>query len=541
MNAITFNRIKSSGRLFTDYLYDFPKVSMFYTRNPFRISELKPHLEKLSSRNVDRKKLSQILERQNKHFGASPQTLENIGKLESLKTTAVVTGQQVGLFGGPLYTVYKALAAVLWCQKYKAQFPDYDFVPIFWMELEDHDFEEIRHIKLYSMENDVRKLSYELDNSSKTPIFKIRIGSEAERIFSELKATMNKTDFTDAWSLAIEQSYSPGFSFGVAFGKFLTWLLGDLGLILMDPSDIEFKKLARPVFKKEIEHADETYRRINQDGERLRKSGYELQVDVQPVNFFLHDEGPSKHPLNSEKKDKFRLKPEIMEKHREDILLLLENHPEKFIPNVALRPMVQDYLLPTAAYIGGPAEMAYFGQFKSLYEFFDVPQPVILPRPFMTLLEKKIVKILEKYSIDPLDVMNDIKAFREDVTVKNAAIPIGSLFEHFDGVVEKEMKQLQENLSKVDASLKGAAETALQKIQQAVSVLRTKTTEAEKRRNETLLSQIEKAVNHIYPDGNFQEREINILYFLNKYGSSLVSTLADKIDLSTNDHQFIEL
>lgn len=401
---ISFKEIPDmSAKLFLDYLYDFSRTETFYPYD-FKNSETwKALLSKVSSKDpAHRKTLAATLLAQNNRFGNSEKSLQNIRLLENENSVAVVTGQQMGLFGGPLYTIYKALGTVKLCEMYQRQFPQFQFVPVFWMELEDHDFEEIRSLQLFNIENDIRSISYngsDAENKSKSPINSITLNEDIQRVLEEVKATLNTTDFSGQWITPLESAYQSGKSLSDAFGQWMASLLGKYGLILMDPSDAAFKKMAAPVFKKELENTDVIHNLLTEQSSALKGAGYGVQVENEPTNLFLRDSGHSKHALNKNGYDKFKIKAEDVGSHRDELMQLLESDPGRFIPNVILRPIVQDHLLPTFAYVGGPSEIAYFGQFKKIYEFFDIPEPLIVPRPFITILEKKIKKAADKYGL----------------------------------------------------------------------------------------------------------------------------------------------
>jgi bacillithiol biosynthesis cysteine-adding enzyme BshC len=427
---------------------------------------------------------------------------------------------------------------------YQKQFPQFQFVPVFWMELEDHDFEEIRSLQLFNIENDILSISYngpDAENKSKSPINSITLNKDIQRVLEEVKAALNTTDFSGQWITPLESAYQSGKSLSDAFGQWMASLLGKYGLILMDPSDAAFKKMAAPVFKKELENTDSIHRLLTEQSSALKSAGYEVQVENEPTNLFLRDHSGVKHALNKNGYDKFKIKAEDVGSHRDELMQLLESDPGRFIPNVILRPIVQDYLLPTFAYVGGPSEIAYFGQFKKVYEFFGIPEPLIVPRPFITVLEKKIKKAADKYSLTIEHIFKKRSGVVDEIASAGSEKSVSGEIELFSTNFRQQFDRIEKNLVEVDASLKGAAETAWDKIDKAVKVLKDKTADAEKRKNELTHSQLGKAVRHIFPNDQFQEREINALYYLNKYGPAFLDTIYEKMDVSGNGHQIIEL
>ena len=534
-----------STKLFLDYLYDFSKTEKFYPGNYNNTGQWNSLLTKVSSKDpAHRKTLAATLLEQNTRFGNSEKALRNIRLLENANSVAVVTGQQMGLFGGPLYTIYKALGTVKLCETYQKQFPEFQFVPVFWMELEDHDLEEIRSLQLFNIENDIQFISYngaDAENKKKSPINTITLNEDIRRVLQEVKTTLNTTDFSAQWITPLESAYHPDKSLSDAFGQWMASLLGKYGLVLMDPSDAAFKKLAAPVFKKELENADTLHGLLLEQSSALKAAGYDVQVENEPTNLFIRDTGHSKHVLNKNGYNKFKIKAEDVGSHRDELIQLTGSDPGRFIPNVILRPIVQDHLLPTFAYVGGPSEIAYFGQFKKIYEFFGIPEPLIVPRPFITVLEKKIKKAADKYSLTIEHIFNKRGGVVDEAASTGSGRAVAGDIELVSVNFRQEFDRIEKNLIAVDTSLKGAAETAWDKIDKAMKVLKDKTADAEKRKNELTHSQLGKAVRHIFPNDQFQEREINALYYLNKYGPGFIDTIYEKMDVSGSGHQVIEL
>jgi bacillithiol biosynthesis cysteine-adding enzyme BshC len=543
--SISFLEIETSeNKLFRDYLYDFPKVEKFFSVDYQNAETIESHLQKITAIPRDRSKIVEILARQNSFYGNTSHAWDNIQKLKDKNTVAIVTGQQMGIFTGPLYTIYKAIGAVKQCAYYQSRYPDYSFVPVFWMELEDHDFEEVRSIRLLSVENELVRIAYDghdSANTAKNPVHKILIDSDIVRVLEELRAALNKTDFTEALLQSVHDNYTEGASVADAFGKWMAVLLGKSGLILMDPSDREVKNMVRPIFKRELENASAAHDCLTGQSRALAQAGYEVQVETEGANLFLLDDKNEKAVFNKNGRNKIRLTLEDVHAHAADLHGILEHSPERFIPNVVLRPIVQDSLLPTFAYLGGPSEIAYFAQFKTLYDFYGVTEPMIIPRPFVTLMEKKNKKVLDKYGITLQDIFNDPTGILDRVASRSSRTPVPVLFEDFISHTKQQFSEIEKQISQIDPTLKGAAATALEKISQAIKVLQDKSADAEKRNLELTHSQLAKALNHLYPDSAFQERTLNILYYLNKYGMGIVDVLSDKIDIASHDHQIIEL
>ncbi len=538
MNTVSFNNLPGVTPLFRDYVYHPEKLQDFFEHD-WRDGSAR--LTQLQTRVIDRTKLTDILSRQATRWGAPAAVSANIELLQKPSTFAVVTGQQMGIFGGPLYTLYKALATVLYCREFKRRYPQADFVPVFWMELEDHDFEEVRKTTVLAQTGELTPISIEsaADHPDRKPIYTLFPPSDIAQLIDKTAEVLGQTDFTATWTEALKEAYRPDRSFSDAFAIWTMALLGETGLVLMDPSDPELKEMARPVFEREIDQAEAIHADVVETSAALRKAGYHAQVETAGSNLFLLMDPPISVPFSHEPTAKLRLDLSTVKTHRDFLKTVLADEPHRFIPNVVLRPIVQDTLLPTFAYIGGPSEVAYFAQFRNLYRRFDLQSPLILARPFATLIEKKIGKILNKFAFDFERMVNHSKTLINELTLQDSVLPM--LFEKWKLQSSQGVRDVQEELVKIDPSLKGASETALQRMTHAIEVLENKATEAQKRQADVSVRQIQKALDHLYPHDQFQERGLNVVYFLNKYGFDFVGTMERALRLDTCDHQLIEL
>jgi bacillithiol biosynthesis cysteine-adding enzyme BshC len=355
----------------------------------------------------------------------------------------------------------------------------------------------------------------------------------------EMRTQLGRTDFSEELFNELRSAYRPGCTMGEGFARWLTRLLSGHGLILMDPSDPELKAMAAPLFRKEIEDAQTTNRLLAEQSAAITACGYTPQLDGKPTNLFLRKSKRDPLPFEEPGTEKFRLAPEHVLAHRAALLDRVASAPESFIPNVALRPIVQDHLLPTVAYVAGPSEIAYWAQLKPLYEHFGVVQPMVLPRPFATLVEKKIAKILDRNGLLLPDLLNRPDTLVDELVLRQGGRSILSAFERWAESNRKNLDELGNVVEAVDASLRGAVDTAGGKIDQAISVLREKTLAAEKRNSEQLVNQIQRAVDHLCPAGSFQERKLASFYYLNKYSWNFVEFLLRRLSITAIGHQVI--
>jgi bacillithiol biosynthesis cysteine-adding enzyme BshC len=266
---------------------------------------------------------------------------------------------------------------------------------------------------------------------------------------------------------------------------------------------------------------------------------YHAQVKVRPVNLFLRvDDGRySIEPVENE----YRLRRKRKSFTQEQLLELLENEPEKFSPNVLLRPICQDYLLPTAFYIGGPSEISYFAQIKPLYEFYNVAYPMIYPRSSATILENVISNSLEKYSVNINDVFMDVESVKKKII---NSVEESSIDEMFDGItnqVEVTFDQLKEKLFDIDKTIADSSNRYRDKIFSSINELKSKAEKAQQKKYEVTLRQIDRAAVNLFPNSNLQEREINFIYFANKYGDEFLKKIFDELQINKFEHQVINI
>jgi bacillithiol biosynthesis cysteine-adding enzyme BshC len=539
---INFSDIPGHQNLFLDYLYEFENVADFYS-NDFRNKEnyLKIFKSVTESRPALYPGVSELLTKQYSLLKPSDLTVQNIKKLSDKKTLAIVTGQQLGILGGPLYTFYKIITAIKLSHFLSERYNDYNFVPVFWLESDDHDFNEIRSVKIIDDGNSVQMIGYKAEieeDDLKQSVGLINLDGTINNFFDKLNSSLKETDFKAALLNRLKDFYMEGKSLKDAFRELIFNYFDDYGLVIFDPQEREVKKLLTPVFRKEITdfriHTEQLVH-VSATLEEL----YHAQVKVKPVNLFLRvDEGRySIEPVENE----FRLRRKRKSFTPEQLLELLENEPDKFSPNVLLRPICQDYLLPTAFYIAGPSEISYFAQIKPLYELYNITQPIIYPRSSATILENSIANSLEKYSVEINDIFIDIENVKKRIINAVEETSIDEMFDGISGQVEVLFDKLKENLLDLDKTIADASNRYRDKILSTINELKSKAEKAQQKKYEVTLRQIDRAAVNLFPNSNLQEREINFIYFANKYGEEFLKKIFDELQINKFEHQVIKL
>jgi bacillithiol biosynthesis cysteine-adding enzyme BshC len=539
---INFSDIPGNHNLFLDYLYEFENVKDFYKTN-FRNKDeyLKTFAKVAESHGHSREQLVSALDGQYKDFNASAKTRKNISALGDNSTVAVVTGQQLGIMGGPLYTIYKIITAIKLSTTLSDRYDEYQFVPVFWLEADDHDFNEVREINLINDTNEIKKIAYGqelLEDENKGSVGRLAFTELLDTFFTELQNNLRTTEYTPTLMEKIKSIYSVGKTFKQSFKELLFWLFDQYGLIIFDPQDIKIKELLKPVFKKEITDFRIHTEKLVSVSAKLEEM-YHAQVKVRPINlFYSYEEG---RYLIEPVENEFRLKRKRKKFTEEEILEAIENEPGNFSSNVLLRPICQDYILPTAFYVGGPSEVAYFAQIMPLYDFYKIEPPIIYPRSSATILEKNISSIIEKYEIDINKLIHDPEQLKKKIVDSISNSSIDDIFNETSQNVEKEIDKLKEKLFEFDKTLSDSTTKYSERILRYIAELKGKALEAQGRKFETTLRQIDKVTNSILPDNVLQEREINFIYFANKYSLDILRHIFDELSINKFEHQIISL
>lgn len=539
---INFADLPDQHQLFTDYLYNFEKVKDYYKYN-FRDKEeyIKLFKKRTDSDDGDRSLIQGIMQKQYSGFEPSEKTAENLAALKEKNTLAVVTGQQLGILGGPLYTFYKIITAIKLCNNLNERYDDFNFVPVFWLEGDDHDFEEVKSIKVIDENNNLRKFSYEdeiPEDENKGSVGFLKLKPDINRFFEEINTELRDTEFKDEIISKLKSFYSEGRTFKDAFRDLVFWIFNDYGLLIFDPQDPEIKRLLKPVFKKEISDFRSHSEKLVNVSARLEEE-YHAQVKVRPINLFYHtDEG---RYLIEPVENEFRLKRKRKKFTLDELQDLIDREPERFSANVLLRPICQDYLLPTAFYIGGPSEISYFAQVTPLYNIYQIEPPIIYPRSSATLIEKNIDSLLKKYDLNLEDIFTDPEKLKTRVLEIISPNSLDDIFTEISNDIELIYDRLKERLFEFDKTIADVSTKYRQKSSHYLEELKGKAVDAQKKKHEVTLRQIDKLSAALFPDLNLQERELNFIYFAYRYGIDFISRIYEELAINKFEHQGIKL
>ncbi|MEJ2634978.1 MAG: bacillithiol biosynthesis cysteine-adding enzyme BshC [Calditrichia bacterium] len=538
--ALQSLRIKETPALFSDYLYDFQKTSRFFRWN-YR-DDWENCAEIRLREYVHRDEMRKILLAQNKVWHATESTIRNIGKFGESNTLAIVTGQQAGLYGGPLYTTYKALTAIKLAESLSVRYPQWNFVPVFWMEVGDSDFAEVNHFHLLNPENELVRLGLDEQPRDFRSVYHRKITADIDGLQPRLTESCMASEFRDNILSELKNIYSPGKPFPDAFGEWLMHMFGDRGLVVVNPTDKRIAELSRPIFLRALNDWEVLGEKVDEVSDQLKEAGYHQQITLQDRQTFLF--------IESEDGGRCRIDAAAHGFHvrhpqqpysisKDELQKILDNEAWRFTPNVALRPVLQDFLFPTLAYIAGPGEISYAAQLKQVYDFLQVTEPVFFPRCRITIVERKIQKLIGKFGLDYSTIFESRGNLMDDYIKANEDNKVSEAF----GMAEKRLDDLighlDEVVSAVDQILKPAVTKTREQFFNSLKKLNDRTEQAVKRNLETEVSQLSKISANLFPAGDYQERVINHLHYLVKYGPEFVAALYKILPAWTIDHQLL--
>jgi bacillithiol biosynthesis cysteine-adding enzyme BshC len=539
-HCIPFSQIPHATRLFQDLLAYSPQVRSFYPRSPYFHEWLKQEAGQISYEVSRRQQVADILERQNRSWNASEKTLANLDRLRK-GAAAIVTGQQVGLFGGPTFSLYKALSAVKLANE--ATTAGVDAVPVFWLATYDHDLAEVNHVSLPRADGSLEVLTTASKDVPGAPVSSVRFDGEINSVVEQAVGLLGDTEA----SQILRDCYRPGETLGGAFARLYARVFAEWGVILMDPSDPELDRLAEPIYRAAIERANELAAKLVDRGTKIEAAGYHQQVKVADTSVLLFTtrqgaRTPISRRMNGDVTE-FVIDGEAAAEKLSPAQLLAEisSHPERFSPNVLLRPVMQDFLLPTLAYTGGAAEAAYFAQAGVVYEALLGRVTPILPRFSATIVEPKAQRLLQKHEVAITDVFDGPEALRQQIAAKSLPRDLQAAFDAAKNSFETNFAAVKKNIEKLDKTLVDSAETCHSKMQHQLEKLYAQAARAEALKGELVSRHAEGLSQALYPNKGLQERTIGGMYFLARYGQDLLHQLYETINSSCHDHQVVEL
>ncbi len=538
--TLSYNEIKGTSRLFRDFLFDFKKVAPYYCADFKDLDRFKGKAAKLQECSYAREELADILLDQNKLYGPGRKSLDNVKKLKDKKSCVVFTGQQVGMLTGPLYTIYKTLTSIKLAE-YLEKETGVPVIPIFWLAADDHDFEEVRHVQIIDQAGKPTKIYYEPETTpGDVPMGFVKCDKKINAFLDEVLAVLPKTEFTDDIENMARESYREGTLLVDAFGKMLGRIFEGSGLVIVNPSDIRVKQLAVPIYTKEIEDYETSNQIISVANTELDSLGYHLQVHHlrDYLNLFYYS---GKRVRIGHNDDGYFIDGVDRKYTKEELIDAANESPVYFSPNVLLRPVTQDYLFPTLAYIAGPAEDAYFAQIKDLHSHFGVECPIVFPRISATILDKHSTRTLDKYELKLSDLMDDksLQAAIKGIVEEKVPDEVMQKLEKGREEIALKIMEFETYLEGLDEGVRKTVTKTKGKVDYELRSLQEKIVKAYKKKNDDIVRAVQKCADFAFPEASLQERHLNVLTFMNKYGPEFIDRISENLNLDAYDHQVL--
>lgn len=499
--------------LATDYLKQNKSVQPFY-QYPLTLDECGEAIEQRKKFPFHRDTLVSVLRQQYAEVAAIDDSVKkNIDALQNENTFTVTSGHQLCLFTGPLYFVYKIISVINLSNTLKEKFPAYHFVPVYWMASEDHDFEEINHVHLFN-----KTLKWNLD--AKGAAGNLPTETIAD-VLKELKEILGESDQANQLEKLFEKSYLFNSNLADATRALVNELFGKYGLVIVDGNNHELKKLFIPVMEEEL-LKQTSFEKVSATSAALEQLNYKPQAHPRNINLFFLDERLRERIVQSSDGNYEVVNTDL--KFKKDFLIdLLHKQPEHFSPNVVLRPAYEETILPNIAFVGGPGEICYWLQYKSMFEHFHIHYPVLILRSRVLILDGNSYKKMQSLNLKFSDLFKPYDTLVKNFVANNSKNPTGFTDE------TQQLKELFETIEQkailTDPTLSSPIKAEQQKALNSIELIDKKVNAAIKRKHETALNQIKSLTEKVFPEKTLQERYQNLIPYYLKYGEGFIDEL----------------
>ncbi len=537
--AVDLSRLPWIRPLVKVYTEDFASVAPLFAGNPADPLAWRATIDRVQRAPRNREAIAAIVGRQLEERGASAEAKRAAADLGQATTVAILTGQQAGLFGGPLYTLLKAVTALQLARRVREDY-GVPAVAVFWVDSEDHDWEEVRTAAVLDAEFALTEVTLEdVPNAGTHPVGSLALGDDVTDAVQTIQNALARTEFTADVIAALARHYRPGNGMARSFAGWLETLLGPQGLVVFEAADPAAKPFVGDLFVRELAEPCRAATLAREAGEAMSRLGHAPQVETadDAVSLFYLD-GEGRRAIR--RRDPDFLVDETL--HKADAFRTeAQTHPERFSPNVLLRPIVQDRLFPTVCYVGGPSELAYQAQLGGIYRWLGVEAPLLYSRASATLLDSAAARFLDRHHlpIEDLHVQDESALNR----LLESLLPpeVEQALDATESQIAERAGALRKAVALVDPTLGGAVDTTVERMRETLKSLQTKIIHATKRKDETLRRQFQRTRMLAFPGGHPQERTLSLPFFLNKYGLTLGERLLDVVPLDTDKHYVLML
>ena len=512
------------SNLFLDYVNDSEKVKPFFQ---FHISknDFRSYLKDTSFEKINRLVLVEALKAQSSLVNnTSTFSLNHISELIKENTYTITTGHQLCLFTGPLYFIYKIASTINLCKALKIEFPDKNFVPVYWMASEDHDFEEINHVNVFN-----KKITWNSKQTGSVGDFETE---GLKEVITELKTILGATESADGLINIFENAYLNHKTLADATRYMVNELFGDYGIIILDGNDIALKKLFKEEFKEDIFH-NKSVNIVNKTINELAKN-YSVQVNPREINVFYKDKG-IRERIESIGNNRYKIINTELTFSKSELETLIDVSPEKLSPNVVLRPLYQQKILPNIAYVGGPGELAYWLEFKELFQSYQINFPILMPRNFALILDKGVIQKMQKFDLSAHNLFNDGEVLvKQFIKTQHEDINLDVIKKQFETIYAS----LSETVGSIDKSLIASTDAEKQKTLNGVNAIEQKINRAFKQKSETDVNQLWALKGKLFPNTIPQERYDNMSMYYSKFGKTFIDDLMSQLTYDLNTFEY---
>jgi len=488
LEKVDFEKTGQFSQLFTDYVNQKSTLNQFYKSFP-KTDNFKQQIEEKKFSENSRKILCQALENQYSESDVSDIVTTNLSLLQKPNTFTITTGHQLNIFTGPLYFIYKIITVINTCKNLSQQYPEYNFIPIYWMASEDHDFDEISYFRLNG-----KKYKWQTDQKGAVGKFDPK---ELKKLAGEIPGMPEI--FSEAYSKK---------TLTEAVRYYTNELFGKHGLIIIDGDDVSLKKEFQSVIEDDI-FSNSANELVNEQSERLDANGYKSQVFPREINFFYLKDNIRERIVEEE--GSYKVMETNLSFSKDELQAEITNHPERFSPNVILRPLYEEMILPNIAYCGGPGELAYWLQLKSVFEHYNISFPILLPRNFAMIIPAHVARKMDKAGLSLTDLFKDKHQLLKEVAIENSKHDL-----HLNGQKDELLSLFETIKTKaacIDPTLAPHVEAQQTILKNKLDTIEKKFVRAEKKNQSDKMRQIEDILDKLLPNGSLQERTDNFLNF----------------------------
>ncbi|MCD6375567.1 MAG: bacillithiol biosynthesis cysteine-adding enzyme BshC [Caldisericaceae bacterium] len=464
---------------------------------------------------------------------------KNLKLLQKMNALLVVTGQQLGLFVSPMYTIFKAMTTLTLCQMLNQLQNGFNYVPIFWLEGEDHDFAEVNYAFIFDQQNNLKKVEIESADDQRLPVSLRTLPPSIVDVLEGLKGWLNPTEFSQSLFEQLSQIYQPGRNWLTSFKMHLQEMLGPSGLLFFNPDEVRVKEKSLPFFLQIVEENNALLEALQEQSVKIKKP----QVPVRGTRAYLFflAEGKSRQPILRKTNGQFKIYGEETTLSPKQLKNLIRQNPERISSSVLTRPLWQSYILPVVSYVAGPAEIAYWAQLKLAFKRFKLTMPHLQPRYSATLIEPKIDRVLKKFDLQPEQVGIDFNQWTAELFRSRQLKELDELLKQTSEQLHTNQNKFVEIARQIDPTLASLIGKTFNNMDGNLKKMKARLEKAWRQKNETMMQQLQTIQQNFFPNGKPQERVVCPVYYFNKLGVHWLQTIFKAIDLQYLEHRFVKI